>query len=246
MNIERYVRWLQDVRRYQPSTVSRRLSVVVGFYRVCVIDGILPHSPADYVRRPVVPPESPTLGLGHLQFEALITTARLSSNRNDFALIAMLGLLGLRIFEACGASIGNLGEEHGHRVLKVRGKGDKTVLIPLPPAVARAIDRAVDGREAGPILRNAHDVRMDRHAASRRLRQLADAAGIRMPRMHPRHAPAHLRDHHARRGRQSARRTDRGPPCRPANHDAIRPRPQEPRPTPPTTSSPPTWLRARS
>jgi site-specific recombinase XerD len=69
--VERYLRWLQDVRRYQPSTVSRRLSIVVGFYRVCVIDGILPHSPADYVRRPTVPAESPTLGLGHLQFEAL-------------------------------------------------------------------------------------------------------------------------------------------------------------------------------
>ncbi|MER7441599.1 hypothetical protein [Micromonospora avicenniae] len=103
-DIERYVRWLQDVRRFQPSTVSRRLSIVVGFYRVCVIDDILPHSPADYVRRPTVPPESPTLGLGHLQFEALITTARLSANPNDFALVAMLGLIGLRIFEACGAS----------------------------------------------------------------------------------------------------------------------------------------------
>src|SRR3954454_10849906 len=79
VDIERYVRWLQDVRRYQPSTVSRRLSVVVGFYRVCVIDQILPHSPADYVRRPTVPAESPTLGLGHLQCEALITTARLSA-----------------------------------------------------------------------------------------------------------------------------------------------------------------------
>jgi hypothetical protein len=67
----------------QPSTVSRRLSVVVGFYRVCVIDAILEHSPADYVRRPTVPAESPTLGLGHLQFEALITTARTSSNVND-------------------------------------------------------------------------------------------------------------------------------------------------------------------
>ncbi|GLI02922.1 hypothetical protein Pa4123_82000 [Phytohabitans aurantiacus] len=43
-DIERYVRWLEDVRCYQPSTVSRRLSVVVGFYRVCVIDQILPHS----------------------------------------------------------------------------------------------------------------------------------------------------------------------------------------------------------
>jgi site-specific recombinase XerD len=184
-DIERYVRWLQDVRRFQPSTVSRRLSVVVGFYRVCVIDAILAHSPADYVRRPVVPPESPTLGLGHLQFEALITTARLSANPNDFALIAMLGLLGLRIFEACGTNISDLGEEHGHRVLRVRGKGGKVVLIPLPPAVARALDRVVNGRESGPILRNTHGARMDRHAATRRLKQLAATAGIRMPRMHP-------------------------------------------------------------
>ena len=185
VDIERYVRWLQDVRCYQPSTVSRRLSVVVGFYRVCVIDQILPHSPADYIRRPPVPAESPTLGLGHLQFEALITTARLSANINDFAPIAMLGLLGLRVFEAYGANIDDLGEEHGHRVLKVRGKGDKTVLIPLPPAVARAIDRAADSREHGPILRNAHGGRMDRHAATRRLKQLADASGIRIPRVHP-------------------------------------------------------------
>ena len=130
VDIEQYVRWLQDVRWYQPSTVSRRLSVVVGFYRVCVIDQILPHSPADYVRRPLVPPESPTLGLGHLQFEALITAARLSTNINDFALIAMLGLLSLQIFEACGSTIGDLGEEHGHRVLKVRGKGGKIALVP--------------------------------------------------------------------------------------------------------------------
>src|SRR4051794_21387989 len=154
VDIERYVRWLQDVRRHQPSTVSRRLSVVVGFYRVCVIAQLLPHSPADYVRRPTVPAESPTLGLGHLQFEALLTTARLSTNVNDFALVALLGLLGLRIFEACGASIADLGEEHGHRVLRVRGKGGKVVLVPLPPAVARAIERAVGERAEGPILRN--------------------------------------------------------------------------------------------
>jgi integrase/recombinase XerD len=184
-DVERYVRWLQEVRCYQPSTVSRRLSVVVGFYRVCVIDQILVHSPADYVRRPPMPAESPTLGLGHLQFEALITVARLSGNRNDFALIALLGLLGLRVFEACGANIADLGEEHGHRVLRVRGKGGKAVLVPLPPAVARAIEQAVDGRNGGPILRNTLGARMDRHAATRRLKLLAETAGIRMPRMHP-------------------------------------------------------------
>jgi hypothetical protein len=95
--IELYVRWLQEVRRYRPATVSRRVSVVAGFCRTCVIDGVLEHSPAEYVRRPNVPAESPTLGLTHLQFEALLTAARTSANRYDFALVTMLGLLGLRI-----------------------------------------------------------------------------------------------------------------------------------------------------
>lgn len=184
-HVEMYVRWLQEVRRFRPSTVSRRLSVVTGFYRTCVIDGILEHSPADHVRRPNVPPESPTLGLSHLQFEALLSAARASSNPNDFALVAMLGLLGLRIFEATGADIDDLGEEHGHRVLRVVGKGTRIVLIPLPPAVGRAIDRAIGDRTAGPILLNTRGARMDRHAATRRLRRLAAESVVQLPQMHP-------------------------------------------------------------
>ncbi|MFF5292205.1 tyrosine-type recombinase/integrase [Paractinoplanes globisporus] len=97
----------------------------------------------------------------------------------------MLGLLGLRIFEACGTNITDLGEQHGHRVLKIRGNGDKTAPVPLPPAVARAIEHAVDGRLQGPILRNTLGRRIARHAATRRLQQLSETAGIRMPRMHP-------------------------------------------------------------
>ena len=184
-HIELYVRWMQEVRRYKPSTISRRVAVMAGFYRTCVIDELLAHSPAEYVRRPNVPPESPTLGLTHLQFEAMLATARQSSNINDFALVAMLGLLGLRIFEACGANIEDLGEEHGHRVLKVRGKGGKVVLTPLPPAVSRAIERAVAERESGPILRTRRGTRMDRHCATRRLHRLAQAGGVHSARMHP-------------------------------------------------------------
>ena len=183
--LELYLRWMQEVRGLKPSTVSRRLSVISGFYRTCVIDGVLEASPAYYVRRPNVPPESPTLGLTHLQFEAILTAARESINDNDFALVAMLGLLGLRIFEATGADVENLGEEHGHRVLRVHGKGDKVVLVPLPPAVARAVDRAIKGRATGPILLTCRGTRMDRHSATRRLHRLAEVAGVRLPRMHP-------------------------------------------------------------
>ncbi|WP_104108393.1 tyrosine-type recombinase/integrase [Nocardioides sp. 616] len=183
--VELYLRWLQEVRRLQPSTVARRLSVLATFYRTCVIDRILEHSPAEYVRRPHVPLESPTLGLSHLQFEAILTADRDSSNLNDFALVAMLGLLGLRVFEATGSNVEALGEARGHRVLKVHGKGDKTVLVPLPPAVGRAIDRAVADRTSGPILLNRFDRRMDRHAATRRLRALAKRANVTTARMHP-------------------------------------------------------------
>lgn len=132
-----------------------------------------------------MPPESPTLGLTHLQFEALLTGARMSSNQNDFALVCLLGLLGLRVFEATGISLDDLGEEHGHRVVRVHGKGGKVVLVPLPPAVSRAVDLAAGDRATGALLLNQRGLRMDRHAATRRLRQLALVAGVRLPRMHP-------------------------------------------------------------
>ena len=92
-HLDLYIRWMQEIRRFRPSTVSRRVSVMAGFYRTCVIDGVLQNSPAQHIRRPAVPPESPTLGFTHLQFEALLTAARESLDRCDFALVAMLGSL---------------------------------------------------------------------------------------------------------------------------------------------------------
>jgi integrase/recombinase XerD len=151
------------------------------FYETCVIDGILEHLPAEHVYRPAVPPESLTVGFSHLQFEALLTAARQSSKPCDFALVAMLGLLGLRIFEVTGADIADLGEEHGHRVLRVCGKGSKVALIPLPPAIGRAIDRAIGTRVRGPIPLNSRGARMDRQAATRRLRHHAELLECRSP-----------------------------------------------------------------
>jgi integrase/recombinase XerD len=216
-HLELYIRWMQEIRRFKPSTVSRRFSVAAGFYKTCVIDGLLEHSPAEHVRRPTVSPESPTLGFTHLQFEALLTAARDSSGPCDFALVAILGLLGLRIFEATGAEIADLGDEHGHRVLRVCGKGTKVVLIPLPPAVGQAIGIRI----SGPILLNSRGARMDRHAATRRLRRLADTAAVPIARPHP-----HMLRHTfvttmPDAGGRPARRADRCPPRRPAHHDAV-------------------------
>jgi integrase/recombinase XerD len=87
-HLEFYIRRRQKIRRFK---ALHRLSALLGeggFYRTCVIDGIVEHSPAEHVRRPVVPAESPTLEFTHLQLEALLTAARQSPNLYDFALVA--------------------------------------------------------------------------------------------------------------------------------------------------------------
>src|SRR5229473_2072672 len=64
-----------------------------------------------------------------------------SANPNDFALVAMLALLGLRIFGATGAEISDLGEEHGHRVLGNMREGHQGRAGPAAPG-SRPGDRA--------------------------------------------------------------------------------------------------------
>jgi integrase/recombinase XerD len=164
-HIERYVRWVQDVPRFKPSTVSRRIAVVAGFFRTASSTPGSPTHPRSTCADPTSRP-SPRRGATHLRSEAMLVTAPLSANPDDFALVAMLGLLGLRMVEASGADIEDLGEEHGHRVVRVRGKGGKVVPKPFPPALARSTDRAVDQRDTGPILRTRRGSRMDRHCAT--------------------------------------------------------------------------------
>jgi integrase len=48
-----------------------------------------------------------------------------------------------------------------------------------------SVDHIAGDRERRPVLLNRRQTRMDRHAATRRLRRLATAAGVRLPRMHP-------------------------------------------------------------
>jgi hypothetical protein len=39
---------MQEVRRFKSSAVSRRFSMAAGFYRACVIGGVLEHAPAEH------------------------------------------------------------------------------------------------------------------------------------------------------------------------------------------------------
>jgi integrase len=99
----------------------------------------------------------------------------------EHALVSLLALNGLRVSEATGADIENLGVERGHRTLVITCKGGKVVTIPLAPRTARTIDLAVGERVDGPIFLAPDRQRLDRHGAARIVRRVAIRAGISKP-----------------------------------------------------------------
>jgi len=178
-DIEIYARTL-EARGRARATIARRLSTVAGFYRYAEDEGLIDHSPAVHVRRPRLDYESHAVALDRNEFGALLVAAGLGS-RQEHALISLLALNGLRISEALGADIDQLGLARGHRILTITGKGGKIVTIPLAPRTARTVDLAVGERLDGPIFLGNDGKRLERHAAGRIVRRVARRAGITKP-----------------------------------------------------------------
>jgi integrase len=150
---------------------------VACFYRYAEQEGLIAVSPAAHVRRPRLDYESHATGLDRNEVGAMLVAAGLAGGQ-DHALISLLALNGLRVSEAIGADIEDLGLERGHRTLTIVRKGGKVVTIPLAPRTARAIDLAVGERCDGPIFVGVDGKRIDRHAAGRIVRRIARRAGI--------------------------------------------------------------------
>jgi hypothetical protein len=143
----------------------------------------------------------------------------------------MLGLLGLRIFEATSANIGDLGEEHGHRVLRVCDKA--------PRSSSSRCRQPSPGPSAGPSPTAPTDRSCSTAAAAGWTGTRPPAACADSPKPPASRSPGHTRTCSA---------TPSSPPCstqastcamsrsppprRPAHHDALRPGPPEPRPPP--------------
>jgi Phage integrase family len=121
--------------------------------------------------------ESHAVALDRNELGALLVAAGLCPSC-EHALISLLALNGLRVSEATGADIEQLGLERGHRTLTITRKGGKVVTIPLAPRTARAIDLAIAERTDGPVFLAADGRRLDRHGARRIVRKVARRAGI--------------------------------------------------------------------
>ena len=176
-HIDLYARSMEEADK-APATVARRLSTLARFYAYAVSEGQLEASPVAHVQRPKVT-NAPNLGPEREALRLLLATAEASGPR-DHALVALLGVMGLRVAEACAATPADLRTERGHRTLTVTRKGGKRQTLPLPELVADAVDACLDGRTSGTILgTNRAGKPFGRDDAARALRRLSRSAGIR-------------------------------------------------------------------
>jgi site-specific recombinase XerD len=175
-HLELFARSL-EVGRYARATTARRLSTLSSFYRYCTEEEFIGVNPAANVRRPKLRHESTMQGLDRSELGAFLVQAGLSNHR-DHALACLLALNGLRVSEALGCDVTDLGLERGHHTLKVLRKGGKQIVAPLAPRTARTVYLATGERQHGPIFTINDGKRMDRHQAARIVARLARRAGI--------------------------------------------------------------------
>lgn len=152
-----------------------------GYYRFAHIDGRITTNPAQYVRRPRVHPTAQR-GMDRGELASFLYTAERTPPMHA-ALAVLLGLNGLRVSEACGANIEDLGFERGHRILQIIGKGNKPAGVPLVPRTGRTLDLAIGERVDGPILIRNDGRRLDARTAYRWVRSIGARAGL--DRIHP-------------------------------------------------------------
>ncbi len=175
------------------ASVRRRLSGIGSFYRYCLSHDLAATDPTAGVARPRVDPDyTATVGLSREQGRALIAAADADGGRARLRSAAVIRLLlhnALRVDEALGADVADLGTDRGHQVLTVLGKGNRRAKVALTPGTLTALHAYLDdraggaGREGwrgmgGPLLATTTGGRMRPSQLWELVRRLAAAAGI--------------------------------------------------------------------
>ena len=123
------------------ATASRKLSVLRHFFRFLAKRKIVANAALASIRRPKLGQSVPKALTEREAAEAMERIAGLEAQpwlgKRDLAILMLLYGCGLRLAEALSLTRGTAPEAAG--MLRITGKGDKTRLVPVLPAVAEAV-----------------------------------------------------------------------------------------------------------
>ncbi len=173
------------------NSAKRKLASVRNFYEYVVAEEIIDRNPFRHVRHRAVQGdvETPWLDLSESRQLLETTLTESTSPLRDFILVFLLLLNGMRATETCMARIEDLGQTNGTPVLWVKGKGRKRRRILLDPGFTHVLEQYLNwlgNPPDGPLLVSVNrwgnpkrPLRpLERIAVSKRVKQLAAAAGV--------------------------------------------------------------------
>lgn len=165
------------------STLARRLASISAMYRYAMSESVIEANPAALIRRPAVDRDHSTSeSLTHAEAVRYLDAARAHSARAH-ALVLLLLDTGVRISEALGTTDRDLGADR----LRIRRKGGKVALIPLPESLRIVLsdllgttgtEIARGDEPARPIFATATGRPWQRTDAARTLRAISERAGL--------------------------------------------------------------------
>ncbi|OZE92115.1 hypothetical protein CH302_23670 [Rhodococcus sp. 15-2388-1-1a] len=178
-HLEIFVRYLAEERGNAISTIHHRMATLRQFYELALDDDLVRKNPCRLVKLPRIQIDNTRAkSLTAREFDRLVDVAA-ASTPTDYALTLVMGICGLRVSAACSLDVEtSTVVEQAHRVFLFTQKGGQVTTVPQPPMVIQAVDRAIDGRTTGPLLRRRDGSRMTRSSAARVVKRLAKKAGI--------------------------------------------------------------------
>lgn len=153
--IQRYMAYLVEARGLTPTTARRKAAALSSLFSYAVDERLIDHNPCEKVRRPKGE-GAPRLGLDPDAARALIAAAR-NHSPIAHALTWLMAGAGLRVSEACSATIPNLTVSTdgttGALIVTVKGGYRQSKALSTPTVGAVLV--VVGDRDTGPILQGS-------------------------------------------------------------------------------------------
>ena len=127
--------------KLEHTTIDRHLATLKSFFRWLVEESILIKSPAEGVRFINPKKISKTIGFSDDEVKKVLAQPNLHTRigSQHYAILMILFYCGLRRSEVCELRTSNLGQERGHRLLKLKGKGNAERVVVMIPVVWNAL-----------------------------------------------------------------------------------------------------------
>lgn len=160
-------------------SACRRMQTVRTFYRLAMADFIIFRDPTYMAKFPKweIDPDS-IASLSRGQVYRLLQQAEKTSP-DHHALTALMSMLGLRVSEVCSIQVEDIYTDGvGYTKLRVLRKGGRIRHMPVPIPLLKILNKAIDGRRNGPLIRTRAGNAQNRRGAYDWFKRLAKAAEL--------------------------------------------------------------------